>query len=163
MKALNGFGFPALRFNFRGAGLSHGEHDHGQGEIEDVRTALDWLEREFRLPIVLAGFSFGAAVGLQTVCNDERVVAAIGLGVPVQPVEGRSYDLSCLRSYRKSKLFVSGSRDPFGPRTKLQAFVESLPEPKKLVIIESADHFFEGRLREMREAMEGWVRETGLA
>jgi len=163
MKALNGFGFPALRFNFRGAGLSHGEHDHGQGEIEDVRTALDWLEREFRLPIVLAGFSFGAAVGLQTVCNDERVVAAIGLGVPVQPVEGRSYDLSCLRSYRKSKLFVSGSRDPFGPRTKLQAFVESLPEPKKLVIIESADHFSEGRLREMREAMEGWVRETGLA
>jgi alpha/beta superfamily hydrolase len=100
---------------------------------------------------------------LQTVCNDERVVAAIGLGVPVQPVEGRSYDLSCLHSYRKSKLFVSGSRDPFGPRTKLQAFVESLQEPKKLVIIESADHFFEGRLREMREAMEGWVRETGLA
>src|SRR5215510_4557770 len=70
MKALNGFGFPALRFNFRGAGLSHGAHDYGQGEIEDVRTALDWLEREFRLPTVLAGFSFGAAVGLQTVCTD---------------------------------------------------------------------------------------------
>jgi alpha/beta superfamily hydrolase len=163
MKALNGFGFPALRFNFRGAGLSHGEHDSGQGEIEDVGTALDWLHREFRLPIILAGFSFGAAVGLQAVCNDERVVASIGLGVPVQPVEGRAYDLSCLRSYVKSKLFVSGSRDQFGPRAKLQAFVESLPEPKKLVIIESADHFFEGRLREMREAVEGWVRETGLA
>ena len=162
MKALNGFGFPALRFNFRGAGLSHGEHDYGQGEMEDVRTALDWLDREFHLPIVFAGFSFGAAVGLQAICNDDRVVAAIGLGVPVQPVEDRTYDLSCLTSHTKPKLFVSGSRDQFGPRTKLQAFVDSLPEPKKLVIIESADHFFEGRLREMREAVEGWVASTVL-
>ena len=162
-KALNGFGFPALRFNFRGAGLSHGEHDYGQGEIEDVRTALDWLDREFRLPIVFAGFSFGAAVGLQTVCHEERVVGAIGLGLPLQSVEGRTYDLSCLRSYRNPKLLISGSRDQFGPRAKLQTFLESLPEPKKLVIIESADHFFEGRLREMREAIEAWVRETGLA
>jgi len=43
MKALNSFGFPVLRFNFRGAGLSQGEHDQGNGEVEDVRTALDWL------------------------------------------------------------------------------------------------------------------------
>lgn len=162
MKALNGFGFPALRFNFRGAGLSHGEHDFGQGEIEDVRTALDWLDREFSLPIVFAGFSFGAAVGLQAICNDSRVVAVIGLGVPVQPVEERTYDLSCLKSYTKPKLFVSGSRDQFGPRAKLQAFVASLPEPKKLVVVESADHFFEGKLREMREAIEGWASSTIL-
>jgi alpha/beta superfamily hydrolase len=162
MKALNGFGFPALRFNFRGAGLSHGEHDNGRGEVDDVRTALDWLDREFRLPTVFAGFSFGAAVGLQTVCHDDRVVAAIGLGLPVQPVDGRTYDLSYLTSYQKPKLFVSGSRDQFGPRGRLQPFFESLPEPKKLVMIESADHFFEGRLREMRDAIETWVRETGL-
>ena len=163
MKALNSFGFPALRFNFRGAGLSHGEHDYGQGEIEDVQTALDWLDREFHLPIVFAGFSFGAAVGLQAACNDDRVKAAVGLGVPVQPVEERTYDLTCLRSYANPKLFVSGSRDQFGPTAKLRAFVESLPDPKKLVIIESADHFFEGRLREMREAIETWVRETVIA
>ncbi len=162
MKALNVLGFPALRFNFRGAGLSHGEHDYGQGEIEDVRTALDWLDREFGLPIVFAGFSFGAAVGLQAVCSNDHVVAAVGLGVPVQPAEDRTYDLSCLKSYAKPKLFVSGSRDQFGPRAKLQAFVDSLPEPKRLVIIESADHFFEGRLREMREAVEGWLRATSL-
>jgi alpha/beta superfamily hydrolase len=130
--------------------------------MEDVRVALDWLDREFHLPIVFAGFSFGAAVGLQTVCNDDRVVAAVGLGVPVQPVEDRTYDLSCLKSYTKPKLFVSGSRDQFGPSAKLQAFVDSLPEPKKLVIIESADHFFEGRLREMRETIEGWVSGTIL-
>ncbi|HXT38416.1 MAG TPA: alpha/beta fold hydrolase [Candidatus Angelobacter sp.] len=163
MKALNSFGFPVLRFNFRGTGLSQGEHDYGQGETDDVRTALDWLDREFRRPLIFAGFSFGAAVGLQAACQDNRVVAAIGLGVPVQPVEERTYDLSCLRDCSKPKLFVSGSRDQFGPRPKLEALVNSLAEPKKLVVIDSADHFFEGRLREMRDAIETWVRENGLA
>jgi len=160
MKALNGFGFPVLRFNFRGAGLSEGEHDNGQGELDDVHTALDWLDREFHLPIVFAGFSFGAAVGLQAACNDDRVKAAIGLGVPVQPVGDRTYDLTCLKSCVKPKLFVSGDRDQFGPRAKLEAFVSSLPEPKKLVVIAGGDHFFEGRLREMRGAIEGWLGST---
>src|SRR5579863_9396600 len=72
MKALNNFGFPTLRFNFRGAGLSQGEHDHGRGEVDDVRAALAWLEHEFKLPIILAGFSFGAAVGLRAGCPDPR-------------------------------------------------------------------------------------------
>src|ERR1700687_670806 len=57
MKALNGFGLPVLRFNFRGTGLSQGEHDHGIGEVDDVRTALDWVDREFRLPMVFSRFS----------------------------------------------------------------------------------------------------------
>jgi alpha/beta superfamily hydrolase len=163
MKALNHFGFPVLRFNFRGAGLSHGEHADGEGEVEDVRSALDWLYREFRLPLIFAGFSFGAAVGLRAACRDARVKAAIGLGMPVQPNEERGYDLSCLRTCHQPKLFVSGSRDRFGPRAKLEALVASLPEPKKLVIVDSADHFFAGRLRELRHAIEGWVRENGLA
>src|SRR5215468_9266691 len=87
MKALNSFGFPVLRFNFRGTGLSQGEHDHGNGEVEDVRTALDWLEREFRLPLILAGFSFGAAVGLRAACPDPRVRALVSLGTPISPVD----------------------------------------------------------------------------
>jgi alpha/beta superfamily hydrolase len=160
MKALNGFGFPVLRFNFRGTGLSHGEHDHGRGEIDDVRSALDWLDREFGLPLIFAGFSFGAAVGLSAACADNRVKALIGLGTPVAPVDDRSYEFDFLHSCDKPKLFVSGSRDQFGPRAKLEQLVSSLHEPKKLVIIESADHFFEGRLREMREAVEAWVKET---
>ncbi|MGB2605162.1 MAG: alpha/beta fold hydrolase, partial [Candidatus Sulfotelmatobacter sp.] len=86
MKALNSFGFPVLRFNFRGAGLSHGEHDQGGGEVDDVRTALDWLDAEFHLPMVFAGFSFGAAVGLRPACADARVNAVIGVGAPVVPV-----------------------------------------------------------------------------
>lgn len=163
MKALNGFGFPALRFNFRGTGLSQGEHDHGVGEVEDVRAALDWLDREFHLPIVFAGFSFGAAVGLHAACPDDRVKAAIGLGVPVRPVDERAYDLSFLASCTKPKLFVSGSRDQFGPRVQLEEMARSAADPKKLVIIESADHFFEGRLKEMCEAIEYWIRDLKLA
>ena len=159
MKALNSFGFPVLRFNFRGAGLSEGQHDHGEGEVDDVRAALEWLEGEFRQPVIFAGFSFGAAVGLRAACPDARVHALIGLGIPVAPIDERAYDYDFLRSCTKPKLFVSGSRDQFGPRAQLQALVASLPEPKKLVLIEAGDHFFEGRLRELRQAIEGWVRE----
>jgi hypothetical protein len=165
MKALNSFGFPVLRFNFRGTGLSQGEHDKGIGEVQDVRTALDWLDAEFHLPIIFAGFSFGSAVGLRAACADHRVRAVIGVGTPVAPVaadteEPRVYTFDFLQDCRKPKLFVSGARDQFGPRAKLQSLVESLPEPKKLIIIEGADHFFEGRLRELREAIEKWVKEA---
>jgi len=164
MKALNSFGFPVLRFNFRGAGLSQGDHDHGSGEVEDVRTALDWLDAEFRLPMVFAGFSFGAAVGLRAACSDARVKALIGVGTPVIPVAAdseapRTYEFDFLSDCVKPRLFVSGARDQFGPRVKLEVLVASVPEPKKLVVIEGADHFFEGRLRELRETIEGWVRQ----
>jgi uncharacterized protein len=158
MKALNSFGFPVLRFNFRGTGLSQGEHADGVGEGDDVRAALDWLDREFHLPMIFAGFSFGAAVGLQAACPDPRVRAVIGLGIPVVPADDRTYDFGFLENCAKPKLFVSGDRDQFGPSAKLRQLVDSLPEPKKLVIIDGGDHFFEGRLRELRETIESWVR-----
>ncbi len=159
MKALNGFGFPVLRFNFRGTGLSEGEHAHGVGEVEDVRAALDWLETEFNLPIIFAGFSFGAAVGLRAAYDDARVSALMALGLPAVAVEDRIYDFEFLRNCTKPKLFVSGSRDQFGPPGKLEALVETFADPKKLVRIEAGDHFFEGRLREMRDVIEAWVRD----
>lgn len=160
MKALNSFGFPVLRFNFRGAGLSEGEHAHGEGELDDVRVALDWLEREYRQPAIFAGFSFGAAVGLRAACPDTRVQALISLGTPVAPIDNRRYDFDFLAACLKPKLFVSGSRDQFAPKAQLQQMVAAVPEPKKLVFIEAADHFFEGRLRELRETIESWVKET---
>ena len=165
MKALNSFGFPVLRFNFRGTGLSEGEHDYGKGEIDDVQTALDWLDAEYHLSLIFAGFSFGAAIGLRAACADPRVGAVIGLGIPVAPVaadseDPRVYTFEFLQDCAKPKLFVSGARDQFGPRAKLEALVASVPEPKKLVIIEGADHFFEGRLHELRNAVESWVKEA---
>ncbi|HUO17793.1 MAG TPA: alpha/beta fold hydrolase [Verrucomicrobiae bacterium] len=167
MKALNHFGFPVLRFNFRGTGLSQGEHDYGRGEVDDVRAALDWLDAEFHLPLIFAGFSFGAAVGLRAACEDARVRALIVVGMPVAPVaadteEPRVYDFDFLHDCAKPKLFVSGARDQFGPRGKLESLVASLPEPRKLVLIEGADHFFEGRLHELREAISSWVNDSQL-
>jgi len=168
MKALNSFGFPVLRFNFRGTGLSQGEHDNGNGEVDDVRAALDWLDREYHLPLMFAGFSFGAAVGLRAACADPRVRAVIGVGTPVGPVVAesevpRSYTFEFLQECAQPKLFVSGARDQFGPRAKLEELVASAKEPKKLVMIEGGDHFFEGRLRELREAIETWIREQGIS
>lgn len=164
LKALNRFGFPVLRFNFRGTGLSEGEHSNGIGEVEDVRAALDWLEREFTLPVIFAGFSFGAAVGLRAAYSDDRVRALIALGLPAVAVavrnEDRVYDFEFLRACTKPKLFVSGSRDQFGPMGKLEALVNTFADPKKLVRIEAGDHFFEGRLKEMRETIETWVKES---
>lgn len=168
MKALNSSGFPVLRFNFRGTGLSEGEHDYGKGEVEDVRTALDWLDHEYGLPLVFAGFSFGAAIGLRAACTDPRVVGIVGLGLPVAPVSAagedpRLYTFEFLHDCLKPKLLVSGARDQFCPRVKLESLAASLPEPKRMIVIEGADHFFEGRLRELRDAIQLWVRETGFA
>jgi alpha/beta superfamily hydrolase len=153
-----------LRFNFRGTGLSEGEHANGIGEVEDARAALDWLEREFTLPVIFAGFSFGAAVGLRAAYADDRVSALIALGLPAVAVEDRNddrvYDFEFLRACTKPKLFVSGSRDQFAPKGKLEALVSTFADPRKLVRIEAGDHFFEGRLKEMRTAIEEWTRET---
>src|SRR5271166_4366784 len=83
-KSLDALGVPVLRFNFRGAGLSAGTHDRGRGEAGDVRAALDFLAAEFtRVPLLLAGFSFGSWVGMRVGCEDQRVTHLIGLGIPV--------------------------------------------------------------------------------
>jgi uncharacterized protein len=161
MKALSRFGIPVLRFNFRGTGLSQGEHDHARGEVEDVRTALHWLREEYRLPMVFAGFSFGAAVGLAVACSDPNVAALISMGTPVMPVDERgSYDFSFLRQCGRPKLFLSGALDEFGPRDILTRVVEEAAPPSKLVLIEGADHFFAGHLTEFRAAIEAWISET---
>ena len=90
MKAFTHFGIPVLRFNFRSAGRSDGEHDEGRGEVDDVRAAVDWLERRFGLPVLFAGFSFGSNVGLRACCGDVRVRGLVGLGLPVRAA-GRDY------------------------------------------------------------------------
>jgi uncharacterized protein len=160
MKALHSFGFPVLRFNFRGTGLSAGQHDNGRGEVEDVRAALAWLKREFRLPVIFAGFSFGAATGLRACCPDPDVCALISLGTPVAG-DGAAYSFSFLRQCSKPKLFVSGDRDEFGPHLALERLVEQAASPKELVFV-PGDHFFEGHLAEMRLMVESWLEEQGF-
>ena len=156
MKSLAKFGFHALRFNFRGAGLSEGKHDEGRGEVEDVRAAFDYLYQEFKLPMIFAGFSFGAATGLRAACPDERVVGLIGLGTPVS-VEGRTYKYDFLRECKKPKLFVSGGNDQYTTEAALQAAFDMASEPKQLVVVPGGDHFFEGKIPLMQKPIEEWV------
>src|SRR4051812_15865438 len=159
MKALSACGFSVLRFNFRGTGLSQGTHDEGRGEAEDVRVGLEWLSREFNLPLVFAGFSFGAAVGMRVACADANVRAIIALGVPIA-AEGRTYSYDYLFGCAKPKLFVSGGNDQYGSTPKLEAVVEQAAEPKQLVIVPGVDHFFAGKVKEVQGIIEEWVRTT---
>ena len=166
MKAFASFGLPVLRFNFRGVGLGQGEHDHGHGEQEDVRAALDWLDAEFHRPILFAGFSFGAQIGLRVCCGDARVAGSIALGLPVH-AGGRDFTYGFLSPCSAPKLFINGDHDQFAPRDLLTAVFQRAPEPKRLVWIAGADHFFRGtnespgaKLNRMQAEMRLWLRET---
>jgi alpha/beta superfamily hydrolase len=152
-KALGALHGAVLRFNFRGAGLSEGGHDRGQGEQEDVRAALDFLARKFPgLPLALAGFSFGSWVGLRVGCEDARVKRLIGIGAPVN-----SSDFSYLQNCSKPKLFVHGSGDEFGDVSKLEKIVSGLPGENKLIVVGGVDHFFKGKIEELGEAISEWL------
>jgi uncharacterized protein len=154
-RALHDRGAPVLRFNFRGTGLSEGVHDKGRGEQDDVRAALDYLASEFPAkPLLLAGFSFGSSVGLRVGCVDSRVHRLIGLGLPVDNV-----DMNFLRSCAKPKLLIQGGNDQFGSRAAIEALFAVLPEPKRLAIIDGADHFFTGHLGEVGAAIQSWAIE----
>lgn len=157
MKAFQGFGLPVLRFNFRGTGLSEGEHDHGSGEQDDVRAGLDWLQRETGLPMLFAGFSFGAYVGLRTVCGDGRVKGAVALGLPVK-AEGRGYSYEFLAGCRIPKLFISGTQDQYGPREEVATAVGKAADPKEMVWVAGAEHFFVGKLDKVQTAISDWVQ-----
>jgi len=154
-KSLDALGIPVLRFNFRGAGLSAGVHDRGLGERDDVRAALDFLASEFpAVPLMLAGFSFGAWVGLRIGCEDPRVSHLIGLGIPVN-----STDFSFLRQCDKPKLFVHGGNDEHGAIEKVKALVPTLPGNNYLAVVEGVDHFFAGKLDQLGNAINTWLRD----
>ncbi len=154
-KSLDALGIPVLRFNFRGAGLSAGVHDRGLGERDDVRAAVDFLASEFPgVPLLLAGFSFGAWVGMRVGCEDPRVSHLIGLGVPVN-----STDFSFLRQCNKPKLFVHGGNDEHGAIEKVKALIPTLPGSNHLVVVEGVDHFFAGKLDQVGRAINDWFTE----
>lgn len=165
MKVFSGLGLPVLRFNFRGVGLSEGTHDHGRGEVEDARAAMEWLDVALHLPILIAGFSFGSFIGFQAGCGDPRIKGLVGLGVPYR-AEGRSYTYEFLEQCVQPKLFISGTEDQFGPRTHVEPMLNRAADPKRIVWIKGAEHFFQGtpsspgaKLNLMQDAMRGWLKE----
>lgn len=163
MKVLNasewGFRVSVLRFNFRETGRSEGVHD-GKAETGDVLAAVRWLENEYGLPIVAAGFSFGAAMVLKALCGS-NVKAVAALGLPTH-AEGRSYHYSFLQNCAVPKLFLSGDQDQYATPQELEQVMESASAPRRLVFIPGADHFFTGQLNPMQNALAGWLKEQLL-
>jgi uncharacterized protein len=165
MKALNapefGLGWPVLRFNFRGTGISEGSHD-GEAETGDVLAAIDWIVNEFNRPVFVVGFSFGAAMALLACCSSRKartnLRALAALGLPTR-AEGRTYSYSFLSDCSLPKLFLSGDRDQFAPAPDLQRVAATTVEPKKLVLLPGADHFFAGQLEAMQNELAGWLKE----
>ena len=159
-KSLDALKLPVLRFNFRGAGFSAGQHDRGVGEQSDVRAALDFLAKQFPgVPLLLAGFSFGAWVGLRVGCQDSRVSELIGMGVPVN-----STDFSFLEQCHKPKLFVHGGNDEHGAIDRVRSLVARLPGENSMVEVPGVDHFFTGRLDQLDRGITDWLinRHPGL-
>ena len=154
-RALRHAGYVVLRFNFRAVGRSEGEHDEGIGEIEDARAALDWLRARYpALPYTLAGFSFGSKVILKLGCEmwrtpqragPERLIA---LGFPAKHERAEF-----LEQCPAPKIFVQSTHDEFGMPDEMDALYARVAEPKQLVWIEAADHFFAGGLDRLEEAL----------
>lgn len=154
-KSLDALGIPVLRFNFRGAGLSAGEHDKGQGERDDVQAAIDFLAQVFPgSALLVGGFSFGCWVGLRVGCADGRVHELIGLGVPVN-----NSDFNYLERCSKPKLVVQGMNDEHGALEKLESVIARVPGDTRVAFVHDADHFFTGHLDELDQAITNWLTE----
>ncbi len=166
-KGLARIGCAVLRFNFRGVGRSGGAFANGEGEADDFRAALDYMAARYPdAPLWAAGFSFGAWVALETGAVDDRVSVLIGIAPPVvTSVSGMSYTFPNTLASTKPKFFVQGEADEVCPIEGMWAFYARLEEPKELVVIDGADHLFEGRTQEVGETLEelladfeGWSR-----
>ncbi|MEJ7616605.1 MAG: alpha/beta fold hydrolase [Pyrinomonadaceae bacterium] len=157
-RALGDAGLTTLRLNFRGVGASTGTHDDGRGEQDDARAGLDYLTENYAgNSVTLAGFSFGARVGLEVGMRDSRVAYLIGVGTPVN-----MYDFGFLRTCAKPLLLVHGERDEFGDPKKLRELAAKLsPEARvRVEIIPGAGHFFDDQLDQMMRVITEWMAET---
>lgn len=154
-RSLEEAGFETLRINFRGVGESTGAHDQGRGETDDARAALDFLleQAPAARDVVVAGYSFGAMVGLRLGCADTRVTRLIAIGTPAGMA-----DLSCLAGCAKPKLFVHGERDDVAPLATLEALLAGrVAPPHELRVVPGAGHFFEIGMEELEAAMRAFA------
>ncbi len=149
-KAMPRIGVAALRFNFRGVGRSGGTFDSGDGEKDDFRAALSFVEQRFPdLPIWAAGMSFGSWIALSVGAEDTRVALLLAVAPPVD-----RYDFDALKTSTLPKFIVHGESDELISIKEIRKFYAQIPEPKELVTIEDANHLFEGKTSLVGEAVE---------
>jgi alpha/beta superfamily hydrolase len=155
-KGLTRIGCAVLRFNFRGVGRSEGVFDGGRGEQADFAAAVDYMAARYPgTRLWAAGFSFGAWVALESGAVDDRVGVLIGIAPPVATsVSGMDYTFPNTLASVKPKFFVQGEADEVCPIEAMWAFYGQLHEPKELVVVDRADHLFEGLTQEVGEALE---------
>jgi uncharacterized protein len=148
-RGLRKAGHVVLRFNYRGVNMSEGTYDHGNGESDDARVALEWLRGRYPdLPYLLAGFSFGSRIALRIACSltDAQRVIAVGF---VANYAGEPALASCTIP----RVFISSTNDEFAPKERLEQMIAATPEPKRLVLIDAEDHFFKSALDEFEKAV----------
>jgi alpha/beta superfamily hydrolase len=149
-KALSRIGCAVLRFNFRGAGSSAGTFSNGPGEMEDFRAALDYMRGRYSdAPLWAAGMSFGSWIALTVGTEDPRVTTLIGIAPPLS-----RYAFEPVARSTKPKFFIQGERDEICPLKELREFYARCAEPKELVVIDGADHLFDGKVSEVADAIE---------
>jgi alpha/beta superfamily hydrolase len=153
LKAMWQAGYATLRFNFRGVGASEGEYDGGEGEVLDARAAIKFIASQPGViadQVILAGYSFGAAVAMRAGLADpavSRIVAvALPVGMMASGVEGES---------KKPVLLVSGDSDSYSPAAKVRAAASDLGPLARAEIIAGADHFFGGYEDDVTAAIAG--------
>jgi uncharacterized protein len=154
-RAMQEGGAPTVRFNFRGVGASAGTYADGLGEVDDARAVIDWARSHWRSErLWLAGFSFGAAVALQAAIDShpDRLVT-------VAPPVGRLIAQSVARP-ACPWLIVQGDRDELVDCAAVQRWAASYaPRPPRLLLMQDAEHFFHGRLAELRAGVLGFLTE----
>ena len=147
---------PTLRFNFRGVGSSTGQYSNGIGEKEDVKQMVSLLME--KIPelsnVIVAGYSFGAAVGCSVAANDHRICAYIAVAFPFNMFLKHAEESNC----SKPKLFIIGSKDDFTPLSDFEKWFEEFKEPKEKLILEGVDHFFGGNSDEVGIAAAEFVK-----
>ena len=154
-------GFSVLRFNFRGVGRSQGSFDHGTGELSDAASALDWAQTinpEARA-CWIAGFSFGAWIGMQLLMRRPEIEGFISIAPPAN-----LYDFSFLAPCPSSGLIVHGDKDAVVPPKDVNTLVEKLKTQKGIVIdqqiIPGANHFFDGKIEPLMETVHRLSRQA---
>jgi alpha/beta superfamily hydrolase len=149
-KALARIGCAVLRFNFRGAGLSEGSFDEGRGEYEDFGAAVDFMRQRYpQARLWMGGMSFGAWIALTVGPAESDASALIGISTPVS-----RYDFSAVRASTTPKFFIHGERDEICSLKEMRGFYAQAAEPKELVVIDGADHLFDGKVGEVAGAIE---------